>query len=286
MNFDYFYSEQSEQFAFYRIPKLLYTDARFKGMSSDAKTLYGLLLDRVSLSVKNSWVDEQGRIFVYCTLESVEAALGCAEQKALKLLSELETIGLIEKKRQGLGKPNRIYVKNFIEPRLSLLQNSENHGSGTVKLSVQEPRKSLGNNTDINNTDFSNTNPFISEEMEERESYRQYFYEQLQVDYLMKSNPYERDRISEILEIILDTVCSKRSVIRIAGDDKPSEVVRSRLMKLDCSHIEFVMTGLKENRTKVRNIKQYILASLYNAPMTISNYYQALYNNDHANGRI
>ena len=102
----------------------------------------------------------------------------------------------------------------------------------------------------------------------------------------MKSNPYERDRISEILKIILDTVCSKRSVIRIAGDDKPSEVVRSRLMKLDCSHIEFVMTGLKENSTKVRNIKQYILASLYNAPMTISNYYQALYNNDHANGRI
>lgn len=79
MNFDYFYSEQSEQFAFYRIPKLLYTDGRFKGMSSDAKTLYGLLLDRVSLSVKNSWLDEQGRIFVYCTLESVEAALGCAE---------------------------------------------------------------------------------------------------------------------------------------------------------------------------------------------------------------
>ncbi|MDD3138342.1 MAG: DUF6017 domain-containing protein [Lachnospiraceae bacterium] len=286
MNFDYFYSEQSEQFAFYRIPKLLYTDGRFKGMTSDAKTLYGLLLDRVSLSVKNSWVDEQGRIFVYCTLESVEVALGCAEQKAIKLLSELETIGLIEKKRQGLGKPNRIYVKNFIEPRLSLALNNENHGSGTVKDSVQEQRNSLGNNTNINNTDFNNTYPFISEEMEERESYKQYFNEQLSIDYLMKENPYDRDRINEILEILLDTVCSKRAVIRIAGDDKPSAVVRSRLMKLDSSHIEFVMSGLKENCTKIRNIKQYILASLYNAPMTISNYYQALYNNDYANGRI
>ncbi|MCF0128293.1 MAG: replication initiator protein A [Pseudobutyrivibrio sp.] len=286
MNFDYFYSEQSEQFAFYRIPKLLYTDARFKGMTSDAKTLYGLLLDRVSLSVKNGWVDEQGRIFVYCTLESVEAALGCAEQKALKLLSELEAIGLIEKKRQGLGKPNRIYVKNFIEPRISLLKNNDNHGSGTVNFSALEPRISLGNKTDINNTESSKTNPFISEEMEERESYRQYFSKQLEVDYLMSNNPYDRDQIEEILEIILDTVCSKRSVIRIAGDDKPAEVVRGRLMKLDCSHIEFVIAGLKENSTKVRNIKQYILASLYNAPMTISNYYQALYNNDHANGRV
>ena len=286
MNFDYFYSEQSEQFAFYRIPKLLYTDERFKGLSSDAKTLYGLLLDRVSLSVKNRWIDERGRIFVYCTLEAVEKALGCAEQKAAKLLSELETIGLIEKKRQGLGKPNRIYVKNFIEPRLSLVQNNENHGSRTVKISAQEPWESSGNNTKKNNTDFSNTNPFLSDEMEERENYRHYFEDQLQVKYLMDSNPYDRDLIGEILEIILDTVCSKRAVIRIAGDDKPSAVVKSAFMKLDYSHIEFVVNGLKENSTKVRNMKQYILASLYNAPLTISNYYQALYNNDHANGLI
>jgi len=191
MNFDYFYSEQSEQFAFYRIPKLLYTDERFKGLSSDAKTLYGLLLDRVSLSVKNRWIDERGRIFVYCTLEAVEKALGCAEQKAAKLLSELETIGLIEKKRQGLGKPNRIYVKNFIEPQISLVQNNENHGSRTVRISAQELRESSCNNTQKNNTDFSNTNPFLSDEMEEREKYRQYFEDQLQVKYLLDSYPYD-----------------------------------------------------------------------------------------------
>lgn len=286
MNFDYFYSEQSEQFAFYKVPKLLYTDLRFKGISSDAKTLYGLLLDRVSLSTRNKWIDEQGRIFVYCTVEAIESALGCADQKAQKLLSELESIGLIEKKRQGLGKPNRIYVKNFIQPRASLIQNSENHYSGTVKITPKEPRKSLSNKTEINNTDLSNTDPFLSDEMDERESYREYFCEQLSYENLLKNNPLEQDMIQEIFELILDTVCSKRAMIRIAGDDKPAAVVRSAFMKLESNHIEYVLTGLKENSTKVRNIKQYVLAALYNAPMTINNYYQSLVNNDMANGLI
>ena len=92
--------------------------------------------------------------------------------------------------------------------------------------------------------------------------------------------------VKEIMELILDTVCSKRKTIRIAGDDKPLEVVKSRFMKLDYSHISYVLSCLKENSTQVRNIKQYLLAALYNAPLTISNYYQAMYNNDHANGLV
>lgn len=92
--------------------------------------------------------------------------------------------------------------------------------------------------------------------------------------------------LREIMELILDTVCSKRKTIRIAGDDKPLEVVKSRFMKLDYSHISYVLSCLKENSTQVRNIKQYLLAALYNAPLTISNYYQAMYNNDHANGLV
>lgn len=286
MDFEYFYSEQSEQFSFYRIPKLLYTDERFKGLSSDSKTLYGLLLDRVSLSVKNGWIDDQGRIYVYCTLEAIEEALGCAEQKALKLLSELEAINLIERRRQGLGKPNRIYVKNFINPRTSRIKNTDNHGSGPVKNSALEQLKSLGNNTDNNNTNINNTDSFLSDEASEREGYRQYFYEQLSVENLMKNYPYDKEIIEEIVEIILDTVCSNRATIRISSDDKPAAVVKGRFMKLSYEHIEFVLTGLKENNTRVRNIKQYILASLYNAPMTISSYYQSLYNSDRADGLI
>lgn len=143
----------------------------------------------------------------------------------------------------------------------------------------------------VNNLTFAyEGNPILSADedvdMDERRSYKQYFDEQLCVDALYHDNPYDRESITEIMELILDTVCSKRKTIRIAGDDKPLEVVKSRFMKLDYSHISYVLSCLKENSTQVRNIKQYLLAALYNAPLTISNYYQAMYNNDHANGLV
>ena len=116
MTLDYFYGAQADQFAFYRIPKALFTDERFKSISAEAKILYGILLDRMSLSRKNGWLDEQGRVFIIFTLEEVMEAIGCADQKATKLLNELDSkAGLIERKRQGLGKPNLIFVKNFVD---------------------------------------------------------------------------------------------------------------------------------------------------------------------------
>ena len=114
MQFDYFYGSQAEQFSFYRIPKVLFTDPQFKPLSTDAKVLYGILLDRMSLSVKNHWLDEQSRVYIIFTTEEIMEALSCANQKACRLILELEKdAGLIERKRQGLGKPSLIYVKNF-----------------------------------------------------------------------------------------------------------------------------------------------------------------------------
>lgn len=111
---DYFYGQSSELFSFYRIPKLLFQDSRFQPLSTDAKTLYGILLDRMSLSVKNHWLDEQSRVYIIFTTEEIMEALSCANQKACRLMLELEKdAGLIERKRQGLGKPSLIYVKNF-----------------------------------------------------------------------------------------------------------------------------------------------------------------------------
>ena len=115
MSFDYFYSQQGDLFTFYRVPKVLFTNERFWNISADAKMLYGILLDRMSLSAKNGWIDKNGRVYIIFTIDEAKMALNCAEQKAIKLLSELEKkAGLIERKRQGLGKPNLIYVKNFI----------------------------------------------------------------------------------------------------------------------------------------------------------------------------
>ena len=158
MSFDYFYGQQSELFTFYRVPKVLFTNERFWNISADAKMLYGILLDRMSLSAKNGWIDQNGRVYIIFTIDEAKMALNCAEQKAIKLLSELEEkAGLIERKRQGLGKPNLIYVKNFISVVDSQLLNCENHNSGTMEITTQELPKSQCNNTDIKNTEFSDT---------------------------------------------------------------------------------------------------------------------------------
>ena len=157
MQLDYFYGGEAEQFSFFRIPKLLFRDEAFKSVSTDAKVLYGLMLDRMSLSLKNGWMDDEGRVYIIYTIADIMEDMNCADQKAGKLLTELDNtkgIGLIERKRQGLGKPNIIYVKNFVSP--SLFLNRENHDSGTVIITNQEKRKSRTNNTDNSNTEYNN----------------------------------------------------------------------------------------------------------------------------------
>lgn len=114
MQYEYFYGAQAEQFSFYRIPKALFTEPNFRELSTDAKVLYGILLDRMSLSLKNQWLDAQNKVYIIFTVAEIMDALNCANQKATRLMVELEKqAGLIERKRQGLGRPNLIYVKNF-----------------------------------------------------------------------------------------------------------------------------------------------------------------------------
>ena len=161
MTLDYFYGQAGELFSFYRIPKALFQEPRFQSLSTDAKTLYGILLDRMSLSVKNGWLDEQNRVFIIFTIEDVKRALCCADNKATKLLRELEKFGLIERKRRGLGKPSLVYVKNFsAESSKSIFQNRDFHDSGGFKNASQDPSKSRCNKTKENDTEMSETDPF------------------------------------------------------------------------------------------------------------------------------
>lgn len=118
--FDYFYGSQSEQFSFFRLPKVLIRDERFRKISSDAKILYGIMLDRMSLSRENKWFDNENRVYIIFTLNDVMKELECCKRKASALMAELDEksgIGLIEKRKQGLGKPDLIYLKNFVVPR-------------------------------------------------------------------------------------------------------------------------------------------------------------------------
>ena len=231
--FDYFYGQSGEMFSYFRVPKILFRDIKFKDLSTDAKTLYGILLDRMGLSVKNGWLDEQGRVYIIFPVQEVMDALGCADNKATKLFRELEKFGLIERKRRGLGKPNLIYVKNFADPRF---RNREKNGSGAANSAQQERAKSRGNKTEWNKTEGSEPDPFSSDaedESDERTRLEAYFMQSLEVDLLLRACPDEEDTIHQIVNLLVDTCSSKRRMLRVAGDDKPAEVVRSRFMKLN-----------------------------------------------------
>ncbi|MDC7291306.1 replication initiator protein A [Blautia schinkii] len=169
ISFDYFRGIESEQYSFYRIPKILFTAECFKGLSCEAKVLYGLLLDRMSLSAKNRWLDEQNRVYIIFTVEDIAELMNCGTQKAVKLLKELDTekgIGLIEKRRLGLGKPNVIFVKNFVmsqnedkkEPeKFANTKNCENHNSRVVETTIQESTEAGSENTEKYNLGVADT---------------------------------------------------------------------------------------------------------------------------------
>ena len=223
-------------------------------------------------------------MYIIFPVQEVMDALGCADNKATKLFQELEKFGLIERKRRGLGKPNLIYVKNFADPRC---RNRGKNGSGAANSAQQETAKSRGNKTEWNKTEGSEPDPFPSDaesESDECTRLEAYFMQSLEVDLLLRACPDEEDTIYQIVDLLVDTCSTKRKMLRIAGDDKPTEVVRSRLKKLDADHIRFVLDSLAENTAPVRNMKQYLLAMLYNAPTTMNLYYQNKTNHDFARG--
>ena len=289
MTLDYFYGQAGELFSFFRIPKALFQEQRFQNLSTDAKTLYGILLDRMSLSVKNEWFDKKGRVFIIFTIEDVKRTLRCADNKATRLLRELEEFGLIERKRRGQGKPCLVYVKNFSsESSKESVKNRDNDDSCGSKIACQDPVKSRGIKKKENKTEMNNTNLILSDEsekMKNRELLEEYFSRSLEIDLLLRLYPDDEDTLYQIVNLLVDTCATNRKTLRIAGDDKPAEVVRSRFMKLNADHIRFVLKCLAENSNPIRNMKQYLLASLYNAPTTMQLSYQNQTNHDLANRR-
>lgn len=274
---EYLYGNEAELYAFYRLPKALIENKLYVGMSAEAKLLYSLFLDRAALSAINNWKDDQGRIYIIFQVEEIMRVMGCGNQKAAKILVELEhRYGLIERKKQGFCKPNIIYVKSVTSVVLnSHLHTCENHISGSVKITSPEVLKSHTNNTNYNNTNINNTNPTTSEMVEDmfeqRNKYEKYFTDNLSMEKLIDEFPDKKEILREIVEVILETMCSSCKTIRIAKEDKPREVVHSRFMKLEAEHIRYVLEVL-ENSSNIRNMKQYILTTLYNASMTINNY--------------
>ena len=156
---EYFYGDEAEQFIYFRIPRQLITDPRFKHLSTDAKLLYGMLLDRMSLSVKNGWYDEDGRVYIYYTVEEICGDMNCGRDKAMKMLADLDTkkgVGLLRRVRQGQGKPTKLYVKRFT--------------TGVVPSQPAPPEPSPF--TPFSGVDFSGVQKSISPTSASRESRR------------------------------------------------------------------------------------------------------------------
>ena len=287
---DYLYDVDEAQYSFVRVPKLLLQHEAYQRISSEAKLLYSLLLDRVGLSHKNGWRDKQNRIYIIYPIAEVMEEMNCGKNKAVQLLDELEQkAGLIERKRQGLGKPNLIYVKSFFRTVDNFGERHflkfENQTSGGLNIKPQEVSESNPTNTDNKKTDINQTDlSFLpGRESKRNDAYAQYeayFREELEIPILIQGNPREKETLEGILDLLAETCSSKRKTIRIAGDDKPIEIVKNRLMKLNSLHIQYVLDCLKENTTYVRDMKQYLLTTLFNAPVTIDSYYQARVNHD------
>lgn len=305
INFNYFYGDEADMFNFYRIPKLLFTNDYFKGLSTEAKVLYGLMLDRMSLSQKNKWFDEENRVFIYFTIKNIMELLGCKKNKAIDTMKELDVetgIGLIEKKPQVKGKPTIIYVKSFV----MLDQKFEKSISGNVdnfsRVGKSNPNKFEkptytgcknqpiqvekrdSNNTKGNNTDNNNTNLIISADtdggVDEYNIYSKIIKKNIEWEILRDKDYYDQEMIEGIYDLILETVLCKSRTMFIARNEYPVQLVKSKFLKLNRFHIEYVIDCLEKNTSKVRNIKKYILAALFNAPSTFGGYYQAEVNHD------
>ena len=317
--FHYFQGMECDMYSFYRIPKLLFTSEYFKNLSCEAKVLYGLMLDRMSLSIKNRWFDEEDRAYIFFSVEEIMEMLNCGRNKAVNCLKELDQekgIGLIEKRRIGLGKTNVIYVKNFSlteypdEPAIfdsektleNVAERKENTETEIEEYAKKEPEKpvntqkfekqtsgSLKNKlqevskTNCNNTEFSENESYqyLSEQekgkgkdrIQERNEYRQLIHDNIEYEILCQS--YGTGRVEELVELMLDAICSTKTYQQINGEAVPTQVVKSRLLKVGYEHIQYVFFSLDRSTSKVKNIRQYMLTVLYNAPATINQFYDA-----------
>ena len=305
-------SQNESTQAFAKLPKVFFNEEapqypQYKHLTAQHILAYTLMRDRLQLSIIKQMQDENGTPFICYDLRNVAADVRCGEKKAGQLVNDLDNMGLIHKVRQGLGKPNRIYVHDVLEtepskrldrtrskdgqePQEEQLKSCQeniaepsNGQTRPVGGTVPEQSNGQSNKTDKNNTEMNETYPFNSEEtdgMSQREQLEEYFSQSLEVDLLLWLCLDDEDTIYQIVDLLVDTCATNRKTLRIAGDDKPAEVVRSRFMKLNADHIRFVLKCLAENSSPIRNMKQYLLASLYNAPTTMQLSYQNQTNHD------
>ena len=261
---------------FYQLPKFLFKKEKYKKMSTEAKTMYALFIDRLKLSIKNNWLDKDDNVYIIFTNEEVSQELNCCIATAVKVVKELKKYGLILTKRQGLGKPNLIYlqkVEEFLE-KISSTKTSKNKSKDTVI-----------NNSTINNIDKNIDNSIIDNNInkpeQELEAYEEVLKDQIDYESLISIKPTNKSQIDELLEIMLEVLLSKKETTKISkNNDVSTALFKSRILKLTSSDIEYILDCFNKNINKIINIKNYLLSTIFNAKSTLNNYYSNLVQSD------
>ena len=310
--FDYYYGIEAEQFSFVRVPKVLFTDKEhFGSLSNDARILYGFLLERMSLSRKNNWIDAHNRVYIIFPIDEIAEIMGVCHEKALNILKELDEqngIGLVKKKRRGLGLPSILYVKNFIinggveaapekpsnhsEPQERLDNNAPTSRSRENRF--QEVDKTDSNNTEKNKTEMSytdsqsiiqsggglqNFSPGAVETVEsdglidgiDRNAVEEEVKAQIDYDCLMSfKDDAVVKMVEEIKDLMVDVLCGERTVIS-EGKRVSEETAKAAYRKITFEHVQYVLHSLVNYPDKISRIDRFLTTSLFNSVYTLMN---------------
>ncbi len=285
MNLDYFYGAEGEQYRFYQIPAILLEHEEYRKISDTAKLLYGILLSRLALSKKNGWIEEDtNRVYILYNRNDIAAMMGKGTSTISSAMTQLVDAGLVKKKKQGLGKSDILYVMNFasIQEKESFVvqypdvDQEETEGYGEY---IQNPF--LGENREEKTSLTSSEEDFQSV----RDTYKEIVRKQIDYGTLKETSYYDIAIIDNIVDIMVNIYASKKEYIYISGENIFLNEVINRLKRINYTHIEYIMTCLKENTTQIRKPDSYLLTALYNAPMTIDFYYAAKVQHDWHGGR-
>jgi len=284
------------------MPKFLF-EGEFKALSNNARVLYTLLRDRHDLSLQNHWVNEKNEVYLIFTRKNMEEMLGLSDKTVKKAVDELKDFGLIEEEHMGLNKPNRIYLTSVNVENTGIgetpipesenlrFRNRNNYDSRNGDSTIQETEILRTNDTEFNNTEFNNTDvndiQSINHTLLNKVEKNDRLIEKYSLDYIkemLETEVYAMDRhdnlYGELTNLVYDVVNETRDTIKINGNLLPTEVVRSRFLKLTPGNLLYVIEVFKKQTTKVNNIRQYLITALYNSSSTLNSYYTNAVNHD------
>lgn len=301
MTFNYFTIETSDNFVFFRIPKVFFKDENFKSLCTDSKVLYGLMLDRMGLSRKNGWYDKNGHAYIYYSVASIQEDMGLSNKTVSKCLKELKELGLIKVVRQGLTKNNIIYVMDFSRPAPDAPDIPE---EDNTPLLPNEPEESSGEDR-VEEAALENYDPGASQKDTSLDDYaappqdippdkargktrdkpteRDYANTVLEIKQnisyerlLQKYNSPTGHRIVEgVVALLADILCFPGESVVINKTPVPYDVVRTKLEQVECDHVEYVLDNILNSNIEIKNYKSYLLSSLYNSVDVLDLHYRS-----------